>query len=62
MNIEVDWDKVLDLEYNIEGDGIYSISIIFNNGDALTYGYISQKRFLKDCSYIAEKRAYGSNN
>lgn len=56
MNIEVDWDKVMDLEYNIEGDGIYSISIMFEDGEALTYGYTSQKKFLIDCSKLAERR------
>ena len=56
MNIEIDWDKVVDIEYHIEGDGIYSISIMFNDNQALTYGYSNQKDYLKDCTDIAERR------
>jgi hypothetical protein len=57
VNIEIDWDKVVDVEYNIEGEGIYSISIMFNDGEALSYGYFDQKKYLIDCTEIANKRS-----
>ena len=56
MNIDIDWNKVIDVEYNIEGDGIWSITILFNDGEAVTYGYTDMKKYLKDCTEIAERR------
>ena len=56
MNIEIDWDKVIDIEYHIEDEGIYSICIMFDDNQALTYGYFNQKDYLKDCTDIAERR------
>ena len=56
MYVEIQWDKVIDIEYNIEGEGIYSISLMFDNGQAMTYGYFNQREFLKDCTEIAERR------
>ena len=55
MEINVNWDKVTDVERNIEGDGIYSISISFNNGEAVTYGYTDFKKFVKDGTEIVER-------
>lgn len=48
MNIKIDWDKVVDIQGNAEGDGYYTISVLFDNGQALTYGYTDQKEFMKD--------------
>lgn len=53
MEIKVDWDKVKNIEYHIEGDGIWSISFSFENGEACTYGYTNLKDYIKDCTKIA---------
>lgn len=55
MEIKVDLDKVVDIEYNIEPDDIWSISFSFENGDACTYGYTDVKPFIKDCTEIANR-------
>lgn len=48
MNIKIEWDKVVDMQANTEGDGYYTISVLFDDGQALTYGYTDQKEFMKD--------------
>lgn len=59
MNINIDWNKVIDVEYHIEGDGIWSISVAFDNGQACTYGYTNMKDYLRDCTEIACKTKKG---
>lgn len=59
MYIDIDWDKVIGVQYHIEGDGIWSISIGFDNGEACTYGYTDLKSYMKDCSAIADRRLNG---
>lgn len=57
MNIEIDWSKAIDVEYNIEGEGIWSITVAFNDGEAVTYGYTDMKKYLQDCTELAERRS-----
>ena len=52
MNIKVDWDKVIDCTPSIEGDGFFTISFLFDNGQVCTYGYDNKKDFLKDYTDI----------
>lgn len=52
MNIKVDWDKVIEVEPNIEDDNIYTIAIVFDDGTVCTYGYDDKKMFLKDYNKI----------
>lgn len=56
MLVDIDFDRVIDIEYHIEDEGIYSISFSFDNGEAMTYGYFNQKDFVKDCTKISERR------
>lgn len=53
MHIDIRWDKVIDIEYHIEEEGIYTICFIFEDGQVCTYGYDNQKEFIKDCTKIA---------
>lgn len=57
MNIDIkDWDEVLNIESSIEQEGeIFTISIIFINGEVLTYGYLDKKEWFKDCSVLFSK-------
>lgn len=55
MEIEVNWDNVTEVERNIEGDEIYSISFSFNNGEVATYGYTDFKKFMRDSTKISER-------
>lgn len=55
MLVDFNFDYVLDYEFNAEGDDIYTISILFNNEEAFTYGYTDKKEWIKDCSKIADK-------
>lgn len=52
MNIKIDWDKVVDIEPNIEEDDVYTISIVFDDGTVCSYGYNDKKKFLKDYNKI----------
>lgn len=52
MNIKVDWNKVIEIEPNIEDDSIYTIAIVFDDGEVCTYGYDDKKKFLKDYNKI----------
>ena len=44
----VNYNEVIEIMPNIEGDDTYSIIIGFDNGERMCYGYASRKRFLHD--------------
>lgn len=49
MHIEVkDWDKVISVIPAICEDGIYCLSIAFNDEEVCTYGYKSRTHFIED--------------
>jgi len=52
MNIDVDWDKVIEITPHIEGDDCYTIAFVFDDYQVCTYGYSNQKEFLKDYTGI----------
>lgn len=52
MNIKVDWKRVLECTPCIEGNGYYTITFLFDDGQVCTYGYDNQKDFIKDCTYV----------
>ena len=54
MNIEIDWDKVMEVEPNIEEDGIYTISFSFVDGTVCSYAYGDSKSFIKDYTKLME--------
>lgn len=56
MNIQIDYDKLLHIQSNIEGDDFYTISMLFDDGQVCTYGYSNQKDFLKDYTKIKCER------
>ena len=55
MNIEVDWDRVIDVEPKIEEDSIYTISFSFDDGTVCTYAYSNSKMFVKDYTNLIER-------
>ena len=55
MNIEVDWDRVVDVEPRIEEDSIYTISFGFDDGTACTYAYTDSKKFVRDYTEMIER-------
>lgn len=56
MHIKINWDRVIDIEYNIEEEGIWSITFLFDDMEAVTYGYTNLKDYMKDCTEIANRR------
>ena len=56
MHIDIDWSKVVDIEYHIEEEGIWSITMLFNDNEAVTYGYTNLKDYMRDCTEIANRR------
>lgn len=56
MHIDIDWSKVVDIEYHIEEAGIWSITMLFDDNEAVTYGYTNLKDYMKDCTEIANRR------
>lgn len=55
MNIKVDEDSLVNVEYHIEEDGIYTITFEFDNGQCCTYGYSNVNDFIKDCTKLVAK-------
>lgn len=56
MHVDVDWNRVIDVEYNIEGDGVYTICIEFDDNQVCAYGYKDQLDFMKDSTRIINMR------
>lgn len=54
MNIQIDWDRVIEVEPNIESDGLYTIAFVFDDGTVCTYGYSDSKLFVKDYTRLME--------
>ena len=48
MKIKFNIKDVIEVEPHIEGDGIYSICLVFSNGEVLTYGYSDHEAFIED--------------
>ena len=47
MNVDIHWDKVLEVEPKIE-DNLYFISIVFKDYTICSLGYKDHKQFIKD--------------
>jgi hypothetical protein len=52
MNIKIDWDKVIEIEPHIEGDDVYTICIVFNDSQVMSYAYNNKEDFIKDYTDI----------
>lgn len=50
----IDFGDVIDIVPNIEGDGIYSISITFTDGTCMSYGYTDKDGFRYDYKYLLD--------
>ena len=55
MKIKFDIKDVIEIEPHIEGDGIYSICLVFNNGEVLTYGYSDHEAFIEDYTELKRR-------
>ena len=55
MNIQIDWDRVIEVEPNIESDGLYTIAFVFDDSTVCTYGYADSKLFIKDYTRLMEE-------
>lgn len=57
MNVDIDWDRVIDVDMHIEEDDfIYTICFVFDDGCVMTYGYSDYKKFIRDCTKVADRR------
>ena len=50
----IDFGDITNITPNIEGDGVYSISIYFNDGTSMVYGYTDRDGFRYDYHYLLE--------
>ena len=55
MNIEIDWDRVIEVEPNIEDNGLHTIAFVFDDYTVCTYGYSDSKLFIKDYARLMEE-------
>lgn len=51
----INFEDVYDIIPNIEGDSMYSISIVFNNGECMSYGYTSKDDFRNDYKHLVNE-------
>jgi hypothetical protein len=50
----IDWGDIEDIIPNIEGNDCYSISVIFNDGTTMVYGYTDRDGFRYDYKYLID--------
>lgn len=50
----IDFGDIDNIIPNIEGDDCYSISVIFNDGTTMVYGYTDRDRFRYDYKYLID--------
>lgn len=50
----IDFGDITDIAPNIEGDGVYSISIYFSDGTSMVYGYTDRDGFRYDYKYLLD--------
>ena len=48
----IDFHDIVDIIPNIEGDDMYSISVVFIDGTCMTYGYTDRDGFRDDYKYL----------
>lgn len=57
MNMRVkiiDFNDIENIIPNIEGEGLYSITVKFNDGTTMAYGYTDRDGFRYDYHYLLE--------
>ena len=52
MKVSVNYDEVIKITPNIEGDDVYSITVNFANSECMCYGYTDKTQFSHDYKYL----------
>ena len=55
MEVDIDINKVTNIEAHNEGDGLYTICVSFKNEDFMVYGYDNLKSLMKDYTKLREE-------
>ena len=50
----IDFGDIVDIIPNIEGDGIYSISVVFNDDTCMSYAYTDRDGFRYDYKFLLD--------
>ena len=50
----IDFHDIDNIIPNIEGDGVYSITVVFNDGTTMVYGYTDKDGFRYDYKYLID--------
>lgn len=50
----IDFHDIVDIVPNIEGDGVYSISVEFTDGTCMAYAYTDKDGFRYDYKYLMD--------